>query len=528
MKSFLLAAFVALAAAAPQYTPKPKCPAPPPTPAPSYPKKFTILHTNDIHSHMEEFNSGGTSCSASQIAANTCFGGVARIKTVVDAYRANTTDLLLMDAGDQFQGTLFFNFYNGSVSSLAMNALKYDVMTIGNHEFDKGIKELAKFVKSLSFPVVSSNINVNDAYTKPLADAGVKPYHIIEKYNLAVIGYITKDTPSLVANGEQLASDILDPVVTVQKYVDELHAKGIKRIICLSHNGYAEDQLLAKNVRGVGLIVGGHSHSLLLNNATAPNGVRDPILGPYPTKVQSALDGKPVWVVQAHRFGDYLGHIELEWDDQDSLVSVKGDPILLDQTIPKNAALNATIVGYEKIFETLSNDILTTSTAAYGGQCGETECSMGAILTDCMISEQSSLAKPIDVAFLNSGGIRATFPSGKVSAADVLTVLPFGNAVANWEWTGAQLLAQLERVATGNDAATKMGSWPQWSGIAFSYDTSKPVGSRVTSAKVNGVAVDKSKIYQMSSIDFIMTGGDKILYAPVTPTPPASGTTVDF
>jgi 5'-nucleotidase len=247
-----------------------------------------------------------------------------------------------------------------------MNALEYDVMTLGNHEFDKGVDELAKFIKTLNFPVISSNINVQDTHTKALGDAGVKPYIILEKYNMAIIGYITKTLASLIAYGDEIANDILDPVTQVQKYVDELHAKGIKRIICLSHNGYSEDIELAKSVSGVGLIVGGHSHSLLLKNTSVPG-----VTGPYPTHTTSSLTGEDVWIVQAYRYSNYLGHIEIEWSDDDKLIAINGDPILLDQSIPQEPTLKATISNYAEIFASLNTDILTTSTAAFAhaGNC---------------------------------------------------------------------------------------------------------------------------------------------------------------
>lgn len=267
------------------------------------------------------------------------------IKTVVDEFRANTSHVVLLDAGDQFQGTLFFNYYGGNVSAHAMNVLKYgtkyghhqltrllDAMTIGNHEFDRGIDTLAQFVEMLDFPVISANIKVDDTETMPLYRAGVKPYMILPQYKLGIIGFITNTTASIVTIGEKIKQDILDPVTAVQKNVDELHAQGIHRIICLSHNGYKDDVYLAENVQGVQLIVGGHSHSLLLKNQSIKG-----VEGPYPTQTKSGLDGKPVYIVQAHRYGDYLGHLDLEWDDKDDLVNIQGDPILLDQSIPKDA-----------------------------------------------------------------------------------------------------------------------------------------------------------------------------------------------
>lgn len=424
----------------------------------NYPKKITLLHTNDIHARFEEFNKNGVDCSVEEVSSNRCYGGVARMKTVIDAYRSNTTDVLLFDAGDQFQGTLFFNVYGGNISTFTMNKLKYDVMTIGNHEFDNGIAYLGSFISTLNFPVLSSNIDTSKAYTKPLKDAGVKPYTIIKKYNLGVIGFITNNTASIVVNGEKLKDAILDPVTQVQKYVDELHAQGVNRIICVSHNGYFDDIYLAQHVTGVQLIVGGHSHSLLLKNITSS---LDKVLGPYPTEAISGLSNKTVYVVQAHRFGDFLGHLDLEWDDQDNLISLQGDPILLDQSIPKDPEMEAIVVNYALSFEALKKDVLTVATADFT-KCGKDECGMGALIASCFISEQPNLAVPIDIAFINTGGIRASFSKGNVTASSVMTVLPFGNALMNFDMTGIQILSLLERVAAGGDPALKLISAPQW------------------------------------------------------------------
>ena len=487
-------------------------PAPLPLPASSYNdnRKLTLLHTNDIHAHMEEFNYGGTACNPSQIVNNQCFGGVARIKTVVDAFRANTSNLILLDAGDQFQGTLFFNYYGGNVSSLVMNLLEYDAMTIGNHEFDNGVDELSSFIKSLHFPVISSNIDTSTEHlTTPLRDAGVKPYIVLSKFNLGIIGYITNTTASIIANGEKLKSSILDPVETVQKYVDELHSRGIHRIICLSHNGYKDDVYLAQNVQGVQLIVGGHSHSYLSKNASDPR-----TEGPYPTRTLSALDGKPVYVVQAHRYGDYLGHLDLEWDEKDQLISVAGDPISLDQTIAKDQVLNETISYFAEAFSKLASDVVTQSTTDFHAGCGGIECPMGDLLTDCIISEQNELQPPIDFAFINTGEIRASFSKGFVSAADILNVLPFGNTVVNFPMTGAQLATMLDRWA-GDGDSQKLVSKPQVSGLEWKYDPNQESGKRVIFSQINGQPINPSQSYMVSTVDFVLNGGDNmILFKP--------------
>ena len=145
-------------------------------------------------------------------------------------------------------------------------------------------------------------------------------------------------------------------------------------------------------------------------------------------------------------------------------------------------------------------------------------------MTDCLISEQQNLAKPIDIAFINAGGIRARFPAGEISQGDVFTVLPFGNSIVNWEWTGVQVKALLERVAAGGDDVKKIISAPQFSGVAFTYNTSLPVGSRVISAKIGESDLVLTKNYQLTSVDImVISEVDNIVSPGLSPAPPVIG-----
>ena len=464
------------------------------------PNKITLLHTNDVHAHFSEFNKYGTDCNANQTRDNLCYGGASRLKTAIDGFRAKSSDVVLLDAGDQFQGTLFFNIFGGNVSTKIMNELRYDAMTVGNHEFDNGIDVLASFVSSLNFPVISSNIKLDpdNAVTKPLLEAGVQPYVILKKYNLGIIGFITNTTASIVAEGEKLKSSILDPIETVQKAIDELQAQGIKRIIGLSHNGYQDDINVARNVRGLQLVVGGHSHSLLLDSNSSALGS---ISGPYPTKAISNLDNKSTYIVQAHRFGDYLGHLDLQWDSQDEFIGISGEPILLDQSIRQDEQMELLIKEYAKAFDSISKDVVTQSTGNFPTCGGSRNCAMGKLITGCMISEQENRIVKPEIAMINTGGIRATFSTGPVTAAAILTVLPFGNSIMNFPLTGEQIMKVLGRIASSETL-----SLPQWSGLDFELRN-----GTVSNVKVKGIDLDVSKSYLVTSIDFLVTGGDNIL-----------------
>ena len=200
---------------------------------------------------------------------------------------------------------------------------------------------------------------------------------------------------------------------------------------------------------------------------------------------------------------------------------VAGEPISLDQSIPKDPTLNKTIVEYAQVFVKLTTDVVTQSTADYPPGCRGIECPMGDLLADCMISEQKGLDVPVDFAFINTGGIRASFSKGKVTAADVLNVLPFGNAIVTYAMTGSQIMDMLDRWAGNGDTAKPLVSKPQVSGLVWKYDESLPVGKRVLSAQIGGKDLSATRSYQVSTIDFVLNGGDNLvtLFKPPSPAP---------
>ena len=365
---------------------------------------------------------------------------------------------------------------------------------------------MSKFINNLKFPVVNSNINLG--YTK--LNSIVQPYLVIEKLKIGVIGYITKDTAKLVSKGFTEGLTFVDPVIPVQKAVDELRAKGITRIICVSHNGYFEDMGLAKNTTGIHLIVGGHSHSLLSNDATLnPE-------GPYPTAVKN-LANELTYVVQAHRYGDYLGHVELEWDSLGKLSSIDGLPILMNQYIPIDRELDNLVNEWAKEFIKFDNDILTVATDDFDGNCKFSRCPLAELIGSCLASEQRARGFEVDGAFFNGGGIRSGIQKGDVSVTDVMTALPFNNNGMYFSYKGSILLDLIERSAslTGaipdHEGKLVMGSLPQFSGVAFKIDASKPPSSRTSDVMVNGNPIDPDKIYKFVSIDFVTTGGDNLI-----------------
>lgn len=437
----------------------------------------------------------------SEVKNNHCFGGVARLKTVIDQIRSTNDNVLLLDAGDQFQGTLFFSIFGAYLSSIIMNEFKYDAMCIGNHEFDRGVPYLAEFFRNLTFPVITSNMDFSTAQL--LKESGVKPFVVFRKYNLGVIGYIT-NTTGMIAPGA-LEITFMNPVTRVQQYVDYLNSKGIQRIICVSHNGYYDDVYLAENTRGISAIVGGHSHSLLLKDS-------DDAEGPYPTDVKN-LDGKSTFVLQAHRYGDYLGYVEMEWNDSNELISFKGDPIKLDQTIEQNATIQAQVDSWRSSFQQMAAKVLTVATSSFKTfNCYTHECPMGDLVADAFLKNTS--AHNGDLAMINAGGIRSSFLKGPVTLGTLMNILPFQNYLVVLNYTGQEILDILERAFAKKDKNTgnPVITMPQWSStLQVYYNPKAPDWNKVLNVTISGSPLDLDRTYRLITNDYLMTGGDGIL-----------------
>jgi len=245
--------------------------------------KLIIIHTNDTHSQVEP-----TEKSTSKTAD---MGGYARRMGVIDSIRSAEKNVLLLDAGDFSQGTPYFNFFNGRVEIDAINRMKYDAITLGNHEFDNGIDTLAAILKLAKVPILSSNYGIDATPLKHL----LKPYLIIKREGLR-IGILTAniEPKGLIIENNYKGLIYKDALKTANELAAFLkYKKHCNIIICLSHLGVKPDFELAHNSQDIDVIIGGHSHSLLEN-----------------IKEKNA-SGKPVIIAQMGKSGLYLGKVEL-------------------------------------------------------------------------------------------------------------------------------------------------------------------------------------------------------------------------
>ncbi|NNF91211.1 MAG: multifunctional 2',3'-cyclic-nucleotide 2'-phosphodiesterase/5'-nucleotidase/3'-nucleotidase, partial [Boseongicola sp.] len=290
---------------------------------------LTILHTNDFHARFEPISRFDSGCSEEDNTAGECFGGSARLVTGVEAarQRAGNKPVLLVDGGDQFQGTLFYTYYKGALAAEMMNKLGYDGMTVGNHEFDDGPEVLREFVGALDFPILMSNADVSG---EPLLADVIRKSVVVEKggEKIGLIGLTPQDTDELASPGPNVI--FTDPSEAVQGEVDKLTEMGVNKIVVLSHSGYRVDQRVAENTTGVDVIVGGHSNTLLSNTA-------EDAVGSYPTVVNG------VQIVQAYAYGKYLGELNVTFDDGGNVTAASGDLVLMDASVSEDEATKARI-----------------------------------------------------------------------------------------------------------------------------------------------------------------------------------------
>ncbi len=456
---------------------------------------LTIIHTNDFHDRFEPISKYDSGCSAEDNTAGECFGGAARLVTAIGEARARSNNSILVDGGDQFQGTLFYTYYKGDVSAEIMNGLDYDVMVVGNHEFNHGPETLRAFVEAAEFPVLMANADIS---AEPQLSDVIERTVILERggERLGFIGITPQNNGELSSPGPNIT--FTDPIEAVQAEVAALEAEGINKIIVLSHSGLSVDLALAEAVPQIDVIVGGHSHTLLANSD-------DKAASPYPTMVGNTA------IVQAYAYGRYLGELNVTFDEEGVISEAVGEPILLDASVAEDEATVARIAELAQPLEEIRQEVVAEAAAPIEGDrsvCRAMECEMGNLVTDAMLDRVKD--QGIQIAFQNGGGLRASIDAGEVTMGEVLTVLPFQNTLSTFEVKGATLIAALENgVSQVEDGA---GRFPQVAGMKFTWDPAAEPGSRIVEVMVadgDGYEpLDPEATYGVVSNNYVRGGGD--------------------
>jgi 5'-nucleotidase len=457
---------------------------------------LTIMHTNDTHAAHRP-NSNGD-------------GGVARQATVVNQIRAEKANTLLLDAGDRFTGTLFHTTFLGQDQVAIMNALGYDAMTLGNHEFDNGDDVLAAFIDGLEFPVAVANVDFSASAF--LADK-TQPYVILDVngQQVGVIGMVTADTVEIASPGEDLVWNA-DYVAVANTAAAELTEQGVNKIILLTHLGVSDELPLMEQLENIDVVLGGHSHTLYSNTYRAAS-------DRYPLTFTSA-SGEPIYYAQAFANNLYLGRLDLVFDANGVITSASGDTILLSRYITPDPELQAIVdelgTEVEALVATETGAETTVFLEGDRSVCRVEECLLGNVIADAVRA-----AARTDIGIINGGGIRASLEAGPVTVGDLLAIHPFGNLNSIFSLTGADVIAMLEnsvsRIELDDQGRVKRdgaaGRFLQVSGLRFTVDPTLDAGSRIVSVEVlnaNGEyePIDLEKVYTISGNNFIRTGGD--------------------
>ncbi|XP_057714623.1 5'-nucleotidase [Corythoichthys intestinalis] len=480
--------------------------------------ELTLLHTNDNHARIEETSADSGKCPA----GGRCFAGVARRFTKVSQIRREEKNVLLLDAGDQFQGTVWFNYYKGAEAAYFMNKLGYNAMAFGNHEFDNGVEGLiSPFLQNVNCSVVSSNIKPDTTLAANFSRY-YRPHALLEVglEKVAVVGYTTAETPVLSMPGPHLKFE--DEVASLQVEVDKLQTLGYNKIIALGHSGFNVDQIIAKRVRGVDVVIGGHTNTFLYTG-TAPS--TEVPAGSYPFMVKSD-DGRNVPVVQAYAFGKYLGYLKVIFDQAGNVIKATGNPILLDSSIPQDPNILADVEKWKEQLAQYSKQYVGQTLVYLNGsfeECRFRECNLGNLICDAMVNhnlkESNELQwNHVGVCILNSGAIRTAiderYKNGTITMEEILTVMPFQQTVDLIQIKGSTLKKAFEHSV--HRYGGMHGEFLQVSGIHVEYDLSKPVNQRVASLSVlctqcrvpKYEPLDPEKTYTVVMPSYLVGGGD--------------------
>jgi 2',3'-cyclic-nucleotide 2'-phosphodiesterase (5'-nucleotidase family) len=425
-------------------------------------KEIRILHINDFHGFAEPYKPFGS---------DKYSGGVAFLASKINSLR-NEKPSLLLAAGDMIQGNNWANlFYGESVTEL-MNIMKFDAMVAGNHEFDFGQEILKKRISDVLFPVLGANIEGIDS---------LQPYTIknISGIKVGIIGVITEDTPESTHPRNVTGLKFKSVKETVSKYLNEIRDK-VDIIILLSHTGYSNDRNLAKQLNGIDLIVGGHSHTKVTN----------------PEKINNTL------IVQAWEHGKALGVVDIILEDR-KIINSTG---YLEEIKPvpgqEDKEVQFIVEKYKKkVDEVLDRTIGIALTDLDGENVRRDETNLGNFIAD-IIKETAGA----DAALINAGTIRTGIKKGEIKVKHIYSVLPFNNYIVAIKLTGRQIKEALEHGVSAIER--NEGRFPQISGITFKYNPEARPGERVSLINISGRPIDMEKEYSVATNDFLVAGGD--------------------
>ncbi|ETN61123.1 apyrase [Anopheles darlingi] len=480
---------------------------------------ITIIHTNDFHARFEETTTSSGICKPTDQAAGRCVAGLARVFSAVKQLKQDyaTKNPIYLNAGDNYQGTLWYTLLRANVTGDLLKDLPPDVMTLGNHEFDHSPSGLAPFLKqmqSVGVKTVSANLVRN--MEPALEGVEIRRSVVIHRskrpgskpLSVGIIG-VTHDITHLeTLTGKVTFSNCSEAVLREAKH---LHRERVKRIIVLSHCGLDIDRITAELAgRYIDVIVGGHTHSFLFPpNSTQPRDPAEVVVGDYPVEVTNS-DGHKVLITQAYAFGKYVGRLTVYFDGSGRVKYWDGYPVYMSNAMPQDPATLQRLVPWRAEVDRIgSQKIGTTAILVNHANCRLGECTAGSLVADSFSAYYTN-ATSRPVSFIHAGNFRASIPIGDVTNGQAIAVAPFGNTVDLIQLSGEALRMCLEHSWTFD--SERRFNVAQVSGIRYTLNLSNAPYQRVTAVTIvdpldgQYKPLEATKLYSVATLSYLMQG----------------------
>jgi 5'-nucleotidase / UDP-sugar diphosphatase len=533
------------------------------------PLEINILHINDSHSHLDEVSTTLSIATSADQRENISlnYGGFARVVSLMQQRSEDLNNVIKIHAGDAIVGDLYYKLSQGRADALMMNSVCFDSFTLGNHEFDHGDAALKVFLQALAeqgacakaTAVLSSNVHFA-ADSALYAAELIRPYEIIERegQKIALIG-VTAAEKTKGSSRPDASTTFENERIAVQRSIDLLQAQGVNKIIVQSHIGYTEDLALAQQLKGVDVIIGGDSHSLLADSSIAKYGLN--AVAEYPSMTQDA-SGQRVCIAQAWQYAALVGELKVQFDANGHVQSCAGRPHILvgqDYQRATGQPLSAEEVNniqneldHSQIFTRIEPDAATLARLApfsrekiqfgqhqvafasenlclrrvpgrtrdvyrsvLGDRCNQNEFNhqyggdIQQLVAEAFL-QQGKRYFQADVALINAGGVREDIPTGVMNVDQIYRVLAFKNTLLKLKMSGDELKSMLEDAMTAT-LNGHTGSYPYTAGMRWQVDLNQPNGQRIRNIEVlaqdgQWQPLDATRSYNFITIDFLADG----------------------
>lgn len=431
-----------------------------------------ILHTNDTHSIIDPYHANG-------------LGGVARRKALIDSVRAEHPDVLLVDAGDALQGSLYFTLFGGEVEQKVMNALGYDIQILGNHEFDNGMEALEKYISGLKSKKLATNYDLSSTSLGRY----FSPYTVVETPGGHRVGFlaINIEPAGLIDSAKSVGVVYLDAIKAANAMAWYLkHIEKADKVVAISHIGYdgegpVSDRVIAGNTENIDIIIGGHSHSVV--DPADPDGLQSRFVN---------LAGDTVLVAQTGKYGANVGEVTLDFCSGAATSKLIPVNSRLDNRF--DAQLTNLLAPYKQPVDSILGIKLSVATSDF-----DKKPALMNWMADFIFDDARRLTnKKIDMAIVNVGGIRSTFPAGPITKGEIMQTFPFDNYEVVLEISGRDLIATMDSIAAhgGNGVSRNVSA------------TIDPAARRCVTLTVGGKPVDPDNTYHVATINYLTGGND--------------------